>query len=528
MSPITRRTFLQRFSVLAGSSYPAMMALGMIQKAPAKPFQLQGSGQGTKVIILGGGLSGLTSAYELGKLGYDCTVLEARSRPGGRVWTVRGGTEETEEGGPTQRCRFDKGQYLNAGASRIPHHHEISLHYCRELGVPLEIFNNINENAYLYAEGKGPLSNRPVRIKEISYDMRGYMCEFLEKAIHQDALDLPLTQEDKEKFIEYLRVEGDLNPDLLYQGGDRRGYKASPGAGNLPGEYSDPYGFMDMLHSGFMDPAMSNLPVYTLDLQTTLLQPVGGMDRIPYALAKKVKDVVSYGTVVQEIRKTDDGVQVVYQDKEGNVQQLEAAYCICTLPLPVLANVKNNLASNIQRACDFVDYKKTCKVGLQFKRRFWEEDDGIYGGLSRTSQSITQIMYPNYDYMGSKGVLKGLYNFGEKAIETGNLSLLARQVMALDQGSKIHPQYGEEFENSFSLAWHKIPYAMGGWAEYSQATRQQFYPDLIRPDGNVYLAGEHTSYHTAWMAGAFASARRTVAEIHARVTEGAVQYQSNE
>lgn len=514
--------------MLVGSSYPAMAALGMIKKAPAKPFQLQGNGNGTKVIILGGGLAGLTSAYEFNKLGYDCTILEARARPGGRVWTVRGGTEETEEGGEKQSCSFDSGQYLNAGAARIPHHHEISLHYCRELGVPLEVFNNINENAYLYTEGKGTLSNRPVRIKEVAHDTRGYFCEFLEKAVNQDALDLPLTQEDKEKLIEYLRVEGDLNPDLLYKGGSRRGYKVPPGAGDQPGEYTDPYGFMDMLHSGFMDPALSNLPIYTLDLQMTLFQPVGGMDKIPYALAERVKDVIHYQTVVQEIRKTEKGATVVYKDDAGNTKELEGEYCICTLPLPVLANVKNNLSGNIQRACDFVEYKKACKIGLQFKRRFWEEDDGIYGGITRTSQDITQIMYPNYDYLGKKGVLKGFYNFSEKAVAIGELSVKEREKMALEQGSKIHPQYYDEFENSFSLAWHKIPYSMGGWAEYSDVTRARFYPDLIQPDGNVYLAGEHTSYHTAWMAGAFESARRTVAEIHARVTEGEVQYQSNE
>ncbi len=528
MGNLSRRAFLHRFSILAGSSYPAMAALGMMKEAKAKPFNLQGNGKGTKVIILGGGLSGLTSAYELKKLGYECSILEARTRPGGRVWTVRGGTEETEEGGQKQLCNFDNGQYLNAGAARIPHHHEISLHYCRELGVPLEIFNNINENAYLYAEGNGPLSNRPVRIKEIAHDTRGYMCEFLEKAIDQDALDLPLTQEDKEKLIEYFRVEGDLNPDLLYKGGNRRGYKTPPGAGNQPGEYSDPYGFMDMLHSGFMDPAMSNLPIYTLDLQMTLFQPVGGMDRIPYALAEKVKDVVNYQAVVQEIKKTETGTSVIYTDNTGNTREISGDYCICTLPLPVLANIKNNLSGNIQRACDFVDYKKTCKIGLQFKRRFWEEDDGIYGGLTRTSQDITQIMYPNYDYLGKKGVLKGFYNFSGKAIATGNMSLAEREKLALEQGSKIHPQYDEEFENSFSLAWHKIPYSKGGWAEYSEMTRERFYPDLIKPDGNVYLAGEHTSYHTAWMAGAFESARRTVAGIHARVMEGEVQYQSNE
>lgn len=526
-STISRRTFLNRVSVLAGSSYPAMVALGMIRKAPNQPFQLHGKANGTKVIILGAGLAGMTSAYEMNKLGYDCTILEARNRPGGRVWTVRGGTQETEEGGMAQSCNFDQGQYINAGAARIPHHHDITMHYCREMGVPLQIFNNVNENAYLYSEGSGPLSNKPVRIREVKYDMQGYICELLQKAINQDALDLPMTNEDKEKLIEFLKVEGDLSTDMLYKGGSRRGYKTAPGAGEQAGEFADPYELMDLVKSGFIDPAMSNLPVYTHDLQMTLFEPVGGMDKLPYAMAEKVKDNIQYGAVVNEIRKEENGVRIVYTSN-GKTQEVQGDYCICTIPLPVLAQVKSDLSSNIQRACDFVDYKKACKIGLQFKRRFWEEDEGIFGGLSRTNTTITQIMYPNYNYLGQKGVLKGFYNFSEKAEYTGNLSLKEREQLALEEGSKLHPQYKDEFENSFSLAWHKIPYSKGGWAEYTDATRQRFYPDLIKPEGNIYLAGEHTSYHTAWMAGAFESARRTVSSIHARVTEGQVQYESKE
>jgi len=522
-STISRRTFLNRLSVLAGSTYPAMVAMGMIPKAPNYPFQLEGRANGTKVIILGAGLAGMTSAYEMNKLGYDCTILEARNRPGGRVWTVRGGTEETEEGGEAQSCKFDEGQYLNAGAARIPHHHEITMHYCREMGIPLQIFNNVNENAYLYSEGKGPLSNKPIRIREVKYDMQGYICELLNKAINQDALDMPMTQEDKAKLIEFLRVEGDLDPDLLYKGGSRRGYKVAPGAGEQPGVAADAYELMDLIKSGFIDPAMSNLPVYTHDLQMTLFEPVGGMDRLPYALAEKVKQDIQYESIVQEIRKEENGVRIVYT-AGGKTKELKGDYCICTIPLPVLSNIKSDLSSNVQRACDFVDYKKACKIGLQFKRRFWEEDENIFGGLSRTNTTITQIMYPNYNYLGKKGVLKGFYNFSEKAEYTGKLSLKEREKLALEEGSKLHPQYAKEFENSFSLAWHKIPYSKGGWAEYNEASRQRFYPDLLKADGNIYLAGEHTTYHTAWMAGAFESARRTVANIHARVTEGQVQH----
>ena len=90
-------------------------------------------------LILGAGLAGMTVAYELGKVGYDCRVLEARARPGGRVFTVRRGTV-SEEDGPSQTAAFDDGLYFNAGPMRISHHHHTTLAYCRELQVPMEVF----------------------------------------------------------------------------------------------------------------------------------------------------------------------------------------------------------------------------------------------------------------------------------------------------------------------------------------------------------------------------------------------------
>src|SRR4051812_49706731 len=124
MTTITRRNFINKVSLLTGSGYTAMLALGLIPEAPARPLDLQKTVVGKRVIILGAGLTGLSAAYELRKLGYDCTILEARERSGGRIWTIRKGMRETELGGEAQVARFDEGLYFNAGAPRIPHHHD--------------------------------------------------------------------------------------------------------------------------------------------------------------------------------------------------------------------------------------------------------------------------------------------------------------------------------------------------------------------------------------------------------------------
>lgn len=128
----------------AGAVLGAMEVLDLAPRATTTPFtppapsdfSLQGRPNGTTVLVLGAGIAGLAAAYELEKAGYRCEVLEARDRPGGRNWTVRGGTTHTDLDGETQTAQFADGVYFNAGPARIPQHH-VTPDYCRELGVKI-------------------------------------------------------------------------------------------------------------------------------------------------------------------------------------------------------------------------------------------------------------------------------------------------------------------------------------------------------------------------------------------------------
>jgi len=522
LDALTRRRFLQKTAL----AYPAMLSLGMIPAAPAHAFALPSTEKSKHIIIIGAGLSGLASAYELSKLGYTYTLLEARDRPGGRCWSVRKGSTNTELNHPQQKSTFDDGLYFNAGPSRIPHHHELTLHYCRELNVPLEVYNNINESTYFYAEGNGPLSNRKIRAREIHNNVRGYTAELLAKAIDQSKLDIGLSKEDTEKVVEYLRAEGGLDIDKLYKASARRGYTESPGAGDRPGKIGDPHSFQDIIHSALLDPDFYHVPEYTYELQMTMLQAKGGMDNIARALEGKLLTKPVYSAEVSSIKNTAAGVEVSYKTA-GGTKSVTGDYCICTTPLPVLSNIDHNFSSTVSRAIDFASYIATGKIGLQFKRRFWEEDENIYGGITHTNNEITQIFYPSNDYLSKKGVLIGYYNFNDKAIRTGQLSVSEREKLALEKGGLIHAQYPREFETSFSVSWHLTPYSLGGWAVYTSDTRERVYKAFDKADGNVYFAGEHTTYLNAWMAGAFESARKTVTSLHARVTGKNLEYPSN-
>lgn len=207
---LTRRKLLMDLGAVGGASavYLAMEALGLAYVTPAgaEDFRLPPqSGQGRSVVILGGGIAGLVSAYELQRAGYRVTVLEARNRIGGRVWTVRGGDRITHIGRPGQIAAFDKGLYFNAGAARIPSSHRVILDYARRFGVPMEIFVNSNRGA------GWDFGGRVIRERQMVYDMHGRAGELLAKAIDRRALDAEMPKGELELFRQFLALYASLD-----------------------------------------------------------------------------------------------------------------------------------------------------------------------------------------------------------------------------------------------------------------------------------------------------------------------------
>jgi monoamine oxidase len=173
----------------------------------------------------------------------------------------------------------------------------------------------------------------------------------------------------------------------------------------------------------------------------------------------------------------------------------------------------------MKAAIDAVPYSSSVKIGLQFRRRFWEEDDRIFGGISYTDLPIRQISYPSTGYNSAgKGVLLGAYIWnGPNAYELTAMSPADRIKIALDNGAQIHPQYVSEFENGISVAWHRAPFVLGCAGEWTEETRRAHYDNLCQIDGRIVLAGEHASYIPAWQEGAILSALDAITRLHKRV-----------
>jgi monoamine oxidase len=503
----TRREFLGRVAGAGGyrATYLTMQALGLMAPVAAEPVRLErGSARGPKVAILGAGVAGLSAAYELTKAGYDCTVLEARERVGGRNFTVRRGTAIEMTDGSRQISAFDPGLYWNAGPARLPSHHQAVLGYCRELGVPLEVEVNTSRGARLL----NPAVNdgKAIELRQAINDTRGAISELLGKAINAGALDEELTAPDKERMVAFLKRYGDLTPDLKFRGSSRSGYRTLPGAAGQIEATRDPIPLSVLLDEDMWGAILFE---ESFDFQATMFQPVGGMDRLPEAFAKRLGTIIHLASEVTALRRQGDGVRVIYLDKRSRQQRsIEAAYCLVTIPLKVLATIDADFAPAHKAAIRAIGYSDAIKIAWQ-TRRFWETDDQIYGGISWVKAPTRMVWYPSDRFFAEKGVLLGGYVTGADA-DTFALKPLADQLEASRVAVEgLHPGRGQELEHGIAVTWSKMPYSLGITARF-RADQESEYTLLCTADGPFYFAGEHLAHLGAWQEGAILSARHAI------------------
>src|SRR4029453_1079681 len=205
------------------------------------------------------------------------------------------------------------------------------------------------------------------------------------------------------------------------------------------------------------------------------------------ALTTRLGKRITDRSNAREIRQSERGVWVIYEDVQGQPRRIDADYCISTIPLLVLTDIEKDVSQPVQSAIAAVRYDGAGKIGLQFKRRFWEQDDEIYGGRSWTDQEGGQIIYPSHGFSTTKGVLVGYYLDFRGTMRERLPSEIQR--LALEHGARVHPQYATEFENAFSVTWARVPWSRGSWRSESPDADRALAP-LREPDGRVYFAGD--------------------------------------
>jgi len=513
MKNISRRQFLTYIGAVGGSSalLKTSLAMGLTNEdpysGPVKVKPATGKKKPT-VLILGAGIAGLSTAFELEKAGYECTILEASFRPGGRNLTVRNGDKIDEMGNP-QICQFDKQDnlFFNCGPARIPGHHRRLLHYCKVLNVPLQIKANSSKMAYFQDDEF--LGGKPKRIIEYHTDARGLMSELLWKSADESAFDQMLGKEDVEKLMSFSKAFGDLTENGKYIGSERAG-STTDRMLDFPTPHA-PLELKAMLDSRFWYGGLLGAELY--DWCEPLMEPIGGMDAVVKHFLRNLKVQPTLNAQVKKIYNRDNGVEVTYE-KGGKFHTVQADYCFNNIPAYFMEGIENNFSATYQSGLNSIKRGHLFKIAYQMKKRFWE-DEGIYGGISYTGEPISQIWYPSHDINAQKGILLGAYTWDPKISAMFEaLSPVDRLKVGAMSGEKIHPGYSKHIENGISIPWARMNHQMGCGMRMNEEDFETYFHLLQKPEGRHFMIGDQISHHSGWQEGALASSEQALEQLN--------------
>ena len=452
-----------------------------------------GDSKPRKVVIAGAGMAGLVAGAELKRAGHEVTILEAQQRVGGRVHTLRD--------------PFVEGLYAEVGAMRIPRAHVLTTRYIEKFGLKTNDFTMDNPNAFYFIGG------RKIRIAEANAnpDQLGFDVSETERGCTASDLWARTIR----PLVQMLESDGDAGWDQIVEKYDQYSTHEFLEAQGWSEGAIEMYGLLAnqeaVMNSSFLEVFREDAGNY----YTNMLEIQGGTDRLPHAFLAELAPNIHFGAKMIAIDQSPDDVTIHYRTSAGRFKET-AEYAIITVPFPVLRHIEvlKPFTRAKQRAIRQLHYDASAKILFQCRRRFWEQDDGIFGGGTITDLPIRNLYYPDHGRETGRGVILASYTWSEDAQRWGSLFHHDRIEQALEDVAQIHPQVVDEFEVGASWMWHDDEFAGGAFALFDPEQQTLLHEQIIAPEGRVHFAGEHASLHHAWIQGAIESALREAIAIH--------------
>ena len=438
------------------------------------------------VTVIGAGLAGLAAAYDLQRAGWTVTVLEARPRVGGRVYSVRS---------------FLHGQVAEGGGEFIEESHTRMLAFAKEFNLPLGRVGRWQGQKEDWAalEGQsGPLNDTSIwgtnLQEEVDHVWRalselGKLVPDPEQpqaawdASHldrQSALDWILSLEThplaKKYFIQHIRAEYTTEPQY--------------------------FSLLDLARNASM--------YYMSAWRGENYRVVGGNDSIPCALAERLPDVRLQAEVMS-IQLLSDGVAVTYKQNDTH-QTIHSTFAILAIPLTTARRIDfhGSLPSAHQRMVDEVSYGAVTKVLIQYRKRFWEQKG--WNGRLATDAPIVYTWHATSHLEGEPGILT-VYTGGEPAVRLSALSDEERIRVAAAEIEKLFPGSSDGIEHTATVAWPNEPFTRGSYMALAPGEVTAHWDALMHPAGRLFFAGEHATPLQGFMEGAVESGQRAARMI---------------
>ncbi len=254
--------------------------------------------------------------------------------------------------------------------------------YCRRFGVALQPYIFASRANLVHSGYVG--NGKTVQVRRAVHDLQGHVAELLAKCIDTSRLDLSITADDLAKLRDMLAIFGDLDRDerngkVTYtytNRSGRAGYETPPGLVEQQAKPLSPLALDELLRSRVWNDYIFREADYSW--QTSLLEPVGGMDHFVKAFANQplartsgtVASLIRYGAKVTGVELADDEVSVRYSD-QGSERTLTARLLRLHHPDADLRELPSNLPAPYRYAADKLPVQAAGKVGWQAER-FWE------------------------------------------------------------------------------------------------------------------------------------------------------------
>ncbi|HYU34237.1 MAG TPA: FAD-dependent oxidoreductase [Thermoanaerobaculia bacterium] len=498
-SNLSRRTLLKHaalslptlsaFSRLAAQMTPAAPAPAIPDPTPPRATKPR------KVIVVGAGLAGLSAAYELGSWGHDVTVLEAQTRPGGRVHTLR--------------SPFSDGLWAEAGAMDFPDSARHMKHYAEVFKLPLVSPRMERLDTPLYVRGKRlliqPGTEWPYDLtpEERKLDFVGIYMKYLAPAADElgdvTALDWDIQRfkrYDQMTVADFMKSQGASDEAVEFLS-----HLVSVGYGWRTGS---------ALHRLASDFRLFNMGGGNQHFFE------GGCDALPRAFAKSLQDRIWYGAPVTRIIQENGKVRAVFV-QNGAERTLEGDYLVSTAPVPVLRKIEftPTLPERKRRIFEDLEYAPVTRIFMQARRRFWRDDMKLVGNAvtDLPIKLVAEHPMARPDGLGPRGIIESHIR-GPESVAVGAMDLDQQIAFAAENMDKVYPGFSGYVEGGASVSWHNDPWAGGGYPWWKPGQLSEWMPELAKPEGRVYFGGEHTSHLCRQMEGAVMSGNRAARELH--------------
>lgn len=549
-NPTEEDRYLLLKHALTQKGWPQDMRAILDRMAPPLPITSvarPGSGRGLRVGVIGGGIAGLSAAYELRKLGFDITIFDALTdRIGGRVYTYYFGSTA--------------GLYGEFGPMRIPVSHEAVWHYIREFGLRTIPFIQVNPNGFVYLKNIR-VRNDAEGLGVMTYIYPKYGLTPRERLMSPQQLlslgtDDQLLRATTRDRIEILEVRERYSPKVL-EWINKSNLAVMEEAGLSQGAVSLAANFVPLLagnlYNSFIDYIQENYPAN----MTYLYAIEGGMAFLPAAFYRSFFDRAPYpdipgdavgrvtyrqGCTVTGIFLEEGGRSVVLRVEPQPFRECFREtfdYVVCAIPFSTLRNVEiKPLFSGVKmRAIREVNYTPSQKTLICFSERFWERQ-GIAGGPSYTDLPIASVWYTQ-DHTrlitpsdiadggtpslpaGDPGVITGSFNFNLDTTRLTNQpeDLLKREIVR--ELAQVHglpaDEIGRLVQGFKVVNWNQETTFRGALSFFSPEQKRLFAYVMTLPEygGRVFFAGEHISAVHRWMQGALQTGMQAANDLAA-------------